>query len=146
MGGLLALAVGVELFGEGGDAGLLFGAGGGEGEFIEAAGFVVARIVAYAKRAAGSQRPDDVDLRGEHAEGVGVGQRDADELVVRSDGCVEELEDAVLGRFDGGDVAVRPAEHGAQFRARFGRTATSFRDSLRRVCWSRSGLTRSSTH
>jgi hypothetical protein len=33
VGGLLALAVGVELFGEGGDAGLLFGAGGGEGEF-----------------------------------------------------------------------------------------------------------------
>jgi hypothetical protein len=26
-------AVGVELFGQGGDAGLLFGAGGGEGEF-----------------------------------------------------------------------------------------------------------------
>ena len=35
MGGLLALAVGVELFGEGGDAGLLFGAGGGEGESLK---------------------------------------------------------------------------------------------------------------
>ena len=34
VGGLLALAVGVELFGQGGDAGLLFGAGGGEGECL----------------------------------------------------------------------------------------------------------------
>jgi hypothetical protein len=46
-----------------------------------------------------------VDLRREHAEGVGVGQRDADEHVVWRDGGVEELEGAVLGGFDGGDVA-----------------------------------------
>jgi hypothetical protein len=45
VGFLLALAVGVELFGEVADAGgLLFG-GGGEGEGLEAAGFVVARAV-----------------------------------------------------------------------------------------------------
>ena len=50
------------MFGEGGDAGLLVGAGGGEGEFFEAGGFDVDRVVAHAKTAAGGQRPGDVDL------------------------------------------------------------------------------------
>ena len=35
----------------------------------------------------------------------GVGQRDADQHVVRCDAGVEELEGAVLGGFDGDDVA-----------------------------------------
>ncbi|MBL0354708.1 MAG: hypothetical protein IPP03_19370 [Dechloromonas sp.] len=60
MGGLLALAVGVEMFGQGGDAGLLFGAGGGEGEFLEAGGFDVCWIVSDTKSAACRKRPNGV--------------------------------------------------------------------------------------
>ena len=48
MVGQHALALRVDLLGEVTDAGLLLGRGVGEGECFKAAGFVVARIIAYA--------------------------------------------------------------------------------------------------
>ena len=78
---LLAFAVGVELFGEGADAGLLVGRGVWEGEGLEAAGFVVARTLP-SKRAAGRQRPDGVDGAGQDAQQIGVVESDGNQLIV----------------------------------------------------------------
>ena len=51
------LAVRIQFFGDGADAGLDVIAAIGEGEGIEAAGFRIARIIADAKPAARAQRP-----------------------------------------------------------------------------------------
>jgi hypothetical protein len=48
----------------------------------------------------------------------GIVSRDRDQLVVGQNFGVEELEDAVLGGFDGGDVAGETGERRAQVLAR----------------------------
>ena len=111
-----ALSVRVDLFRQLGDACMeqrgQAGVFAGEGEGFEAAGFVVAGPVF--QRSARRQRPFDVRLAGEHAQGVGILKGDGDQHVVRQDGRVQELEGAVLGGFDGGDVARQAGECGAQ--------------------------------
>ena len=102
-----ALAVCVDLLGKPGDAfAELRGQAGvfvGEGEGFEAAGFDVARAIF--QRATGCQRPFDVQLAREHAQCERIVHRDGDQHVVRQDAGAEELEGAVFGGFDGGDVA-----------------------------------------
>jgi hypothetical protein len=109
---LLALAVGVELFGEVADAGLLVGRGVREGEDFESGGFDVNRSIF--KCAARRQNPRDMDGAGQDAQRISVVEGDANEFVVWRDGGVEELESAVLGGFDGGDVAGLAGELFAQ--------------------------------
>ena len=110
--GLLALAVSIQLLGQAADARLLRVGRGGEGEFLEAGCFHVDRIVAHAEVTSSCQRPGHVDAAGEHAQEVGVVQRDVDELVVRQDGSVEKDEEPASGGFDGGDIARNPAKAG----------------------------------
>ena len=81
---------------------------GGEGEGVKAGGFDVHRPVF--QRAAGYQSPVDMQLAGEHAQGKGVVQGDGNELVVGQDVGLQELEQAVLGGFHGGDVAGQASE------------------------------------
>jgi len=57
---LLALAVGVELFGELADAGLLGGRGVWEREGFETGALDIDGIIADAKAATGSKRPSNV--------------------------------------------------------------------------------------
>ncbi len=97
--------MGVDLFGEVADAGLLFGRGDGEGEGFEAAGFVVARIVTDTEPATSRQCPDHMDATRKHTETIGIVERDCDQLVVWRNRGIEKLEDAVLGGFYSGDVA-----------------------------------------
>ena len=59
---LLALAVRVQLLGQGADARLLRVGGGGEGEFVEAFGVVVVRVIANAKPCPCSHSPNDMHL------------------------------------------------------------------------------------
>ena len=116
-----ALSVRVDLFRQLGDACMeqrgQAGVFAGEGEGFEAAGFVVAGPVF--QRSARRQRPFDVRLAGEHAQGVGILKGDGDQHVVRQDGRVQELEGAVLGGFDGGDVARQAGELFAQLGVGF---------------------------
>jgi hypothetical protein len=99
-----ALSVGVDLFGEVADAGLLFGRGGGKGEGFEAAGFVVTGHFQPSMPPCAS-RPDDMHSAGEDTEEIRIVERDANQLVVRRYRGVEELKGAMLGGFHGGDVA-----------------------------------------
>ena len=89
----------------------------GKGEGFEAAGFVVARPVF--QRATLRQRPDDVHAAGQHAKVEGVVAGDGDQHVVGQDAGVQKLEGAVLGGFDGGDVAGQAGERRTQVFARF---------------------------
>ena len=114
-----ALAVGVDGFGGGADAVFLRFGGGGEGEGVEAAGFYVDRIIANAEPAAVRHGPGDMDAAGEDAEGEGVIGTDGDEFVVGDYFGGEELEDAVLGGFNGDDVAGSVFQGGAQVAAGF---------------------------
>lgn len=57
-------------------------------------------------------------------EGVVAG--DVDQHVVRQDGGVEELKEAVLGGFDGGDIAGQSDKHLAQFLARLSKQPPVF--------------------
>jgi hypothetical protein len=51
---------------------------------------------------------------GQHAEKIGVVEGDGNEHVVRRDAGVEELENAMLGSFDGGDIARQAGQRVAQ--------------------------------
>ena len=125
---LLALAVGVELFGEVADAGLLVGRGVREGEGFESGGFDVNRSIF--KCAARRQNPRDVDGAGQDAQRISVVEGDANEFVVWRDGGVEELESAVLGGFDGGDVTRQAGKLNAQLRVGFAKKPPVFAPAL----------------
>ena len=96
--------MGVQVLGQLADAGLQGLGGIGEGEGLEAAGFDVDRIVTDAQMTTGRERPEDMDMAGEDAQGPGVVQRDVDEFVVRQDGLIQEHEGAVFGGLHGGDI------------------------------------------
>jgi hypothetical protein len=142
-----ALAVGVDLFGEVADAGLLFGRGDGKGEGFEAAGFVVARSLPTPSQPPCCQRPDDMHAAGQDAEEIRIVERDGDQHIVWRYRGIEELKRAMLGGFHRWrcSAAGRPALRASPGAAR--QTSTSCRGSaLARLLWSRSGFTRSSTH
>ena len=115
-------AQGVEFLGQGGDGGTLLWGGEGERERVEAAGLVVARVVADAEPAAGGERPLHVDAGGEDAEVEGVVGGDADEHVVGDDGSREEAERAMFRRFDGCDEAGEVDECLAKLNSWFAET------------------------
>ncbi len=121
VGGEHLFAVGVDGFGAFGDAlaqrGSEAGVSVGEGEGFEAAGFDVDRTIL--QRASLRQCPGDMRTAGQHAEVEGVVEGDGNQFVVGQDGRVEELEGAVLGGFDGGDIARQAGELFAQFAAGF---------------------------
>ncbi len=97
VGGLLALAVGVELLGEGGDAGLLFGAGGREGKWIEAAGFVVAWIDPPSGCRQPAPRQREFATRARRVKGVVLS--DGDKLACRGECLRRETERSGALRF-----------------------------------------------
>ncbi|MNF14450.1 hypothetical protein D3C80_2166750 [compost metagenome] len=59
--GLPALAMGVQALGQFADQRLLLGAGVGEGEGFEAAGLVIAGVIADTEAPAGGQGPRNMD-------------------------------------------------------------------------------------
>ncbi|BDA83985.1 hypothetical protein Sa4125_15270 [Aureimonas sp. SA4125] len=77
-----ALAVGVEVFGDGADGGFLGVGRDGEWERVESAGFRVARVVADPQPAAGAKREDRVDARGKDADRKGIGDGGGNKHVV----------------------------------------------------------------
>lgn len=66
------LAVSVELLGQAADARCLISCRFGKGESLEAAGLVVAWIIAYTKPASGYQGPGDVNTTGESGKDRGI--------------------------------------------------------------------------
>ena len=67
----------------------------GEGEGLEAARLVVARVVAHTQAPTRGQRPFDVDLAGEDAQVKRVRARNGDQHMVREDARIEELDFSV---------------------------------------------------
>ena len=56
-----------------------------------------------------------MDMGREGAQMEGLVRADCNQHVVRDDGRVEELEDAMLGGLDCGDIAGQTGERGAEF-------------------------------
>jgi type IV pilus biogenesis protein CpaD/CtpE len=94
---LLALAVGVELFGEIADGLLLLVAGGGEREGFEAAGLDVDRIVADPQPTTCCQRPSDMQSTGENSQDKGIIAGDGNQFVVGEDTLIEKDKRSMFG-------------------------------------------------
>src|SRR5690606_12285619 len=80
---------------------------GREGVRVETAGFHINWIIADVEPASARGGPCDVDAARQHAEAIGIVERNTGELVVRHDRHRQELEDAVLRRLDSRYIAGR---------------------------------------
>jgi hypothetical protein len=66
----------------------------------------------------------------QNTEVKGVGKRDDDEFVVGQNFGIEKLEDAMLGRLDGGDVAGEAEEHATHLLVGFAKNPPKFSTAL----------------
>jgi hypothetical protein len=116
--GLTGLAVGVQLLGQLADTFLFWPVRGRKRKGLEAAGLVVARIVADAQAATGGQGPGDVDSARQDTQHPGVVEPKGYQGTVRGVFRREEHKETVLRRFYGRDVPLESRREGPERRPR----------------------------